>query len=33
MNKLKALNVSTEGLTREEALAVISSIMTEKGYT
>lgn len=33
LNKLKALNVSTEGLTKEEAIAVISSIMTEKGYT
>lgn len=33
LNKLKALNISTEGLTREEAIAVISSIMTEKGYT
>lgn len=33
LNKLKALNISTEGLTKEEAIAVISSIMTEKGYT
>lgn len=33
LNKLKALNVSTEGLTKEETIAVISSIMTEKGYT
>lgn len=33
LNKLKALNISTEGLTKEEAIAVISSIMTAKGYT
>ncbi len=33
LNKLKALNISTEGLTKEEAIAIISGIMTDKGYT
>lgn len=33
LNKLKALNISTEGLTKEETIAIVSNLMTEKGYT
>lgn len=31
--KLRGLNVDTNGLTKEETIAVISRIMTDKGYT
>lgn len=33
LSKLKALQISTEGLTKEEAIAVISGLMTKNGYT